>query len=151
MPRLEELTRGAHVKGTRPDGPVTVLDVRWYGSGAVELTFKDGASAPGNEIFFRGDEARFDVVAGPAWTFAADGDLFKLASEAHRIRLAHLFDPVLAVHTSQVVPLPHQILAVYGEMAIGAPSRRDRHVAGHREAAHPSTFRFFATACTIRS
>jgi hypothetical protein len=27
MPRLEELTRGALVKGIRPDGPVTVLDV----------------------------------------------------------------------------------------------------------------------------
>jgi hypothetical protein len=39
-----------------------------------------------------------------------------LVSEAHRIRLAHLFDPVLAVHTSQVDPLPHQIIAVYEEM-----------------------------------
>ena len=27
---------------------------------------------------------------------------FRLVSEAHRIRLAHLFDPVLAVHTSLV-------------------------------------------------
>lgn len=27
-------------------------------------------------------------------------------SEAHRIRLAHLFEPVLAVHTSVVEPLP---------------------------------------------
>jgi hypothetical protein len=112
MPRLEELTRGALVKGIRPDGLVTVLDVRWYGVGAVELTFKDGGGAPGNEILYRGDEARLEIVAaGPAWTFAADGHLFKLASEAYRIRLAHLFDPLLAVHTSQVVPLPHQILA----------------------------------------
>lgn len=30
-------------------------------------------------------------------------------SEAYRIRLAHLFDPYLAVHTSIVDPLPHQI------------------------------------------
>jgi hypothetical protein len=34
-----------------------------------------------------------------------DGHLFRLVSEAHRIRLAHLFDPVLAVHTSLVEPL----------------------------------------------
>ncbi|HEV3077868.1 MAG TPA: helicase-related protein, partial [Thermoanaerobaculia bacterium] len=124
MPRLEELTRGALVKGIRPDGPVTVLDVRWYGAAAVELTFKDGSGAPGNEILYRGDEARLEIVAtGPAWTFAADGHLFKLASEAYRIRLAHLFDPLLAVHTSQVVPLPHQILAVYGEMLPRQPLR----------------------------
>jgi hypothetical protein len=32
------------------------------------------------------------------------------------IRLAHLFDPVLAVHTSLVDPLPHQITAVYEAM-----------------------------------
>jgi hypothetical protein len=35
-----------------------------------------------------------------------DGHQFRLVSEAHRIRLAHLFDPVLAVHTSVVEPLP---------------------------------------------
>ena len=53
---------------------------------------------------------------GRAWSFEADGHLFRLASEAHRIRLAHLFDPFLAIHTSPIEPLPHQITAVYGEM-----------------------------------
>jgi superfamily II DNA or RNA helicase len=46
-----------------------------------------------------------------------------LVSEAHRIRLAHLFDPVLAVHTSQVEPLPHQITAVYESMLPRQPLR----------------------------
>ena len=44
-------------------------------------------------------------------------------SEAHRIRLAHLFDPLLAVHTSLVEPLPHQITAVYSEMLMRQPLR----------------------------
>ena len=44
-------------------------------------------------------------------------------SEAHRIRLAHLFDPVLAVHTSIVEPLPHQITAVYEAMLPRQPLR----------------------------
>ena len=44
-------------------------------------------------------------------------------AEAHRIRLAYLFDPVLAVHTSIVEPLPHQITAVYGEMLLRQPLR----------------------------
>ena len=37
-------------------------------------------------------------------------------SEALRIQLAHQFDPALAVHTSQVDPLPYQITAVYEAM-----------------------------------
>jgi superfamily II DNA or RNA helicase len=40
-----------------------------------------------------------------------------------RIRLAHLFDPYLAVHTSRIEPFPHQITAVYGEMLPRQPLR----------------------------
>src|SRR6202000_742439 len=57
------------------------------------------------------------------WAFDSDGTLFRLASEAQRIQLAHLFDPVLAVHSSDVEPLPHQILAVYAEMLPRQPLR----------------------------
>ena len=57
------------------------------------------------------------------WSFDADGALFRLASEAHRIQLAHLFDPVLAIHTSLVEPLPHQITAVYEVMLQRQPLR----------------------------
>ena len=49
--------------------------------------------------------------------------MLRLASEAYRIKLAHLFDPYLAVHTSMVEPLPHQITAVYGEMLTRQPLR----------------------------
>jgi len=37
--------------------------------------------------------------------------------------LAYLFDPLLAVHTSLVDPLPHQITAVYSEMLSRQPLR----------------------------
>ena len=57
------------------------------------------------------------------WSFDGDGAAFRLVSEAHRIRLAHLFDPVLAVHTSMVEPLPHQITAVYDAMLPRQPLR----------------------------
>ncbi|MEK7357188.1 MAG: helicase-related protein, partial [Bdellovibrionota bacterium] len=57
------------------------------------------------------------------WSFDGDGHLFKLASEARRIQLAWLFDPFLAVHTSTLLPLPHQITAVYGEMLPRQPLR----------------------------
>ena len=51
------------------------------------------------------------------------GALFRLVSEAQRIRLAHLFDPVIAVHTSLVEPLPHQITEVYESMLPRQPLR----------------------------
>jgi superfamily II DNA or RNA helicase len=41
---------------------------------------------------------------------------FRLASEAHRIRLAYQYDPHFAVSVSQVDPLPHQLDAVYGHL-----------------------------------
>ena len=67
-----------------------------------------------NQLLYRDDEERIEVVEqGRPWSFDGDGGNFRLVSEAHRIRLAHLFDPVLAVHTSMVDPLPHQITAVY--------------------------------------
>jgi superfamily II DNA or RNA helicase len=50
-------------------------------------------------------------------------ELFKLAAEATRIKLAHLFDPMMAVHTSNVDPLPHQISAVYEAMLPRQPLR----------------------------
>ena len=124
MARLEDLTRGAQLNGIRSDGPVTVVDVKWFGTSAVELTFKDSQGRPGNELLYRPDEPRFEVVTvGRAWDFDGDGALFRLVSEAHRIRLAHLFDPVLAVHTSLVEPLPHQITAVYEAMLPRQPLR----------------------------
>jgi hypothetical protein len=57
------------------------------------------------------------------WSFDGDGDAFKLAVEAKRIDLAFLFDPMMAVHTSNVEPLPHQITAVYESMLPRQPLR----------------------------
>jgi superfamily II DNA or RNA helicase len=77
-----------------------------------------------NELLYRHDEPRLEIVQqGRPRSFDGDGALFRLVSEAHRIRLAHLFDSVLAVHTSMVEPLPHQITAVYEAMLPRQPLR----------------------------
>jgi hypothetical protein len=124
MMRLEELTRGAALQGILPDGLVTVVDVNWYGSEAVELTYKDASGRPGVRLLYRDDEPSLELVsAGRPWSFDGEGHMFRLVAEAHRIRLAHLFDPVLAVHTSLVDPLPHQITAVYETMLTHQPLR----------------------------
>ena len=98
--RLEDLRPNSAVRGVHPDGLVTVVSVQWFGSAALELTYKTPAGAVANELLYRHDEARLEVVAeGWPWSFDGDGALFRLVSEAQRIRLAHLFDPLLAVHT----------------------------------------------------
>jgi len=77
-----------------------------------------------NDSVYRGEETGFEFVsAGRAYAFDADGGLLRLASEAYRIRLAHLFDPYLAVSASQIEALPHQITAVYREMLPRQPLR----------------------------
>jgi SNF2 family DNA or RNA helicase len=124
MSQLEELQPNASVRGVLPDCLVTVVNVKWFGSEALELTYKDPAGRLGNELLYRHDEPRLAVAEqGRPWSFDGDGSLFRLVSEAHRIRLAHLFDPLLAVHTSQVEPLPHQITAVYEAMLPRQPLR----------------------------
>jgi superfamily II DNA or RNA helicase len=124
MGKLEDLTPGTWVKGVLPDTLVCVIDATWHGSSVVELTFKDTAGRPGNQLLYRDREATLEVAeTGRPWSFDGDGARFRLVSEAHRIRLAHLFDPVLAVHTSIVEPLPHQITAVYEAMLPRQPLR----------------------------
>ena len=124
MARLENITPGTSIKGILPDRLVSVLSVRWFGSEALELTYKDPAGQLGNQLLYRDNEPSLEVAeVGRPWSFDGDGHLFRLVAEAQRIRLAYLFDPVLAVHTSIVEPLPHQITAVYGEMLLRQPLR----------------------------
>src|SRR6266540_1522491 len=122
--KLEDLKPNAVVRGILPDCLVSIVNVQWFGSEALELTYKDPAGRVANTLLYRQDEPRIEVVEqGRPWSFDGDGGLFRLVSEAHRIRLAHLFDPVLAVHTSLVEPLPHQIMAVYDAMLPRQPLR----------------------------
>lgn len=124
MSKLEELRPNAAIRGILPDSLVTVVSVQWFGSEALELTYKTPAGKVANELLYRHDEPRIEMVEqGRPWSFDGEGSLFRLVSEAHRIRLAHLFDPVLAVHTSLVDPLPHQITAVYEAMLPRQPLR----------------------------
>jgi SNF2 family DNA or RNA helicase len=124
MSKLEDLKPNASVRGIVSDGLVTVINIEWFGSDALDLTYRTNNGKPGSELLYRDDEARFEVIElGRPWSFDGDGSLFRLVSEAHRIRLAHLFDPVLAVHTSVVDPLPHQITAVYDAMLPRQPLR----------------------------
>jgi SNF2 family DNA or RNA helicase len=124
MTRLEDLTPNASIRGILPNALATVVTTKWFGSEALELTYKGPDWNVRNELLYRSDEPRLEVFErGRPWSFDGDGGDFRLVSEAQRIQLAHLFDPVLAVHTSMVEPLPHQITAVYESMLPRQPLR----------------------------
>lgn len=84
-----------------------VVTVEPVGDNAITVYFKDSQGRLGEQMLFRSDEVRLELAqAGRPWSFDAPGADFKLGLEAYRINLAHLFDPMMAVHTSNVDPLP---------------------------------------------
>jgi SNF2 family DNA or RNA helicase len=122
--RLEEIIPNAIIRGIVPNAMVSVINTKWHGSDCLELIYRKADGSIGQIIVYRDDEPTLELAdLGRPWSFDGDGALFRLVSEAHRIRLAHLFDPVLAVHTSNVDPLPHQITAVYESMLPRQPLR----------------------------
>lgn len=124
MVKLEDLRKGAAVSGIEPDQVVRVVTTEPVGHDAVTVYYKTSAGHLRERMLFRSDETHLALAeSGRPWAFDAPGESFKLAAEAFRINLAHLFDPMMAVHTSNVEPLPHQITAVYESMLSRQPLR----------------------------
>jgi superfamily II DNA or RNA helicase len=120
---LEKIIAGSKLRGVAGPAVVEVVRVEWIGSDALNVVYR-GNDGPAEVLLYREAEPRLEVIqASRAFGFDGDGDAFRIASEAQRIRLAHLFDPYLAVHSSRIEPLPHQITAVYGEMLPRQPLR----------------------------
>src|SRR6266568_6644655 len=89
MSRLEDLTPNASLRGILPNGLATVVNVQWHGSAALELTYKGPDGKVANELLYRHDEPRIEVVElGRPWSFDGDGALFRLVSgsPAHSAR-----------------------------------------------------------------
>ncbi|MBR4383010.1 MAG: DEAD/DEAH box helicase, partial [Selenomonadaceae bacterium] len=63
------------------------------------------------------------VEVATSWKFNSDADSFRQISEAYRIDAAPLFEKFLAVRSSLIEPLPHQISAVYEKMLVPQPLR----------------------------
>ena len=123
MATFEDIKPGARLRGLDTAGMAEIVQVARFGPDALNLVFRVNGRV-GERLVYRGEEAAFEFMeAGRSYAFDADGALLRLASEAYRLRLAHLFDPYLAVSASQIEALPHQITAVYGEMLPRQPLR----------------------------
>jgi superfamily II DNA or RNA helicase len=124
MLKLENIESKTHVLGIEPTGAVRVIDVEAAGPDAVNVSYKLPSGQILQKTLFRADEQRLSVSSTTSqFTFRSSPTDFKLAAEATRIKLAHLFDPMMAIHTSNVDPYPHQIAAVYEAMLPKQPLR----------------------------
>ncbi len=124
MLRLEEVKKNAALIGVEPGQVVRVVTTEPVGPDSLTVYYKTPDGRLLERMLFRSDEAHLALAeAGRPWAFDAAGADFQLAAEAYRINLAHLFDPMMAVHTSNVEPLPHQITAVYESLLPRQPLR----------------------------
>ena len=122
--RLEDLTAGISLNGLEPSAVATIVAVVPIAEGAVQLIYKTPDGTLKDRLLNRADESNISIATTERpWSFEGDGEAFKLTVEAKRIDLAFLFDPMMAVHTSNVDPLPHQITAVYESMLPRQPLR----------------------------
>ncbi|MFM9582673.1 helicase-related protein [Streptomyces caniscabiei] len=122
---LGDLVPGRAVSGIVTGGDVTVVAVRMFGPTAAQVTYRRPDGTVEERILYAEDAERLAEVTTDTrgGGFDADPGLFRLAAEALRIRMAARGDAMLAVSTSLLDPLPHQIQAVYNELLPRTPLR----------------------------
>lgn len=121
---LEDLKPGLPLVGLEPASIATIAAVVPIGDGAVQVFYRTPDGNTKERLLGRADQPNLSIAtAERPWSFDGDGAAFQLTCEAKRIDLAFLFDPMMAVHTSNVDPLPHQITAVYESMLPKQPLR----------------------------
>lgn len=101
MTRLQDLRVGGILRGLLPGQVVTLRHVELHSEDVASVTFVDGEGKVEQALIYRDQEPQLELVQqSRPLSFAADGDLFRLVSEAQRLRFAFLFDPLIAVSTS---------------------------------------------------
>jgi len=107
----------------------TIVAVDWHGNDTVEVVYRTDDGLVSSRLLTRADQERLSVEnERRLWTLDADGELFKLAAEARRIRLAHLFDPYVAVETSTIENIVQHL-----EKGEGASVKITVEIEGHAE------------------
>lgn len=121
--KLEQITNGMHITGIETDTAVAIEKAEMVGADTIAIIYRNADGQLREQILQRYHEQKITEVESSLWDFSGKGDEFILALESRRIQLAHLFDPMMAIHTSNIEPLPHQISAVYESMLPNQPLR----------------------------
>lgn len=122
--KLEELAVGQSLAGIEPTEIVSVVALVPLAEGSVQLIYRTPDGGMKERLLGRAEEPSIALASiERPFSFDGDGGAFQLACEAKRIDLAFLFDPMMAVHSSNVEPLPHQITAVYESLLPRQPLR----------------------------
>ncbi|CEA09670.1 RNA polymerase-associated protein RapA [Arthrobacter saudimassiliensis] len=122
---LAALRSGQRLRGLVPGQTVTLIAIDPIDAEIFEVFYRDDAGRSGARAITDADAAKFEIEGDleSAPLFDGDPDDFRLAAEALRIKHAALYDPMAAVNSSEVDPLPHQIRAVYEELLPRIPLR----------------------------
>ena len=120
---ISALKPGMHVEGILPTEVIEIIAVNPTGD-AAKVFYQRLDGDLDSVVLFPDDLARVRTVTSKAGRrYDANANAFLLASEALRIRYSYVFDNRLAMHTSLIEPLPHQITAVYEDMLPRQPLR----------------------------
>lgn len=118
-----DLKPGIHISGAIPGQSVEVVAATPVGN-AVNLVYQKLDGGYDSVMLFPEDLVNIRLTeGGDHRTFGGDANGFLLAAEALRIQYSYVFDTRLAMHTSIIQPLPHQITAVYEDMLPRQPLR----------------------------
>lgn len=109
-----DLKVGAMIEGPKWPDPVEVKKVTDF----EEYVEMIGSTTTGDLVtaILSNDELAHISIKSIVCDFSSDPKKVFLALETIRYRFASRYDPLLAMHTSKVDPLPHQIDAVYGHV-----------------------------------
>jgi len=115
---VQQLDEGTVLEGPFFGEPVRVLLAKARGD-RVEIVAEGVNTKQTWKKLLKAEDFESAVTiksSGGMVTLAGDARKFRLAAEAHRIRLAYQYDPHFAVSVSQIDPLPHQLDAVYNRL-----------------------------------
>ncbi len=119
--KLERIAKGAQISEIELGKVVRVVSADRLSDYAVTIDCKADRGRSDERVLFRLNESELTAeLLGRPRSLDADGADLALAAEAGRANLAHLVDPTMAAHTSNVAPLLRQATAVYETM----PSRQ---------------------------
>ena len=114
---------GKRYSGLSAMGHATVLAVEMNGPSSATVTFRAADGRLDERVVTDDQVTHIRLASERRWSFDADAAMFRLASEARRMKFAHLADPFAAVDTSNIEPYPHQIDAVYNRFLEQKPLR----------------------------